>query len=168
MCVCVWVEIEVCVCVCVCVSNVCTCMGGGVGGVCVVGVGMCVQVWVCVPPSFPLPSSLPLPPSPTPVSPTDSVPPSWLSGLMSVGSGSRDHHMTFVALETLLTLHSSLSPRPLFPVTQDQVPHTLTLLLPDISLFTGDGKLVEVSVYQRGNILYNNRGYCRLHHNPPI
>ena len=120
-----------CVCVCVCV---CVCAHA-----CGWGINVYMYLYVQASSlSLSLSLSLPL------ALPADSTPPSWLSGLMSVCRGSHDRHMTFTALETLLTLQSSLTIYPPLVGPEQSAQNFISLLIPNISTFTRDDQFVEV------------------------
>ena len=65
----------------------------------------------------------------------------WLPGMKWVCSGSHDYHVTFTALETLLTLlsHDNCSK------SRDGLPKTaVSVLCPDISSVARDSSFIEV------------------------
>ena len=79
----------------------------------------------------------------------DSTGTGWLPGMKSVCTGSHDYHMTFTALETLLTLlaydsgtctHTSTLP-------SCDVGSAVSVLCPDVATITKDTTFIEVHVH---------------------
>ena len=71
----------------------------------------------------------------------------WLPGLKSVCTGAHDHHMTFTALETLLTLlahSSSSSSRHTCNATSCDLRSAVGVLCPDVSTVARDESFLEV------------------------
>ena len=75
----------------------------------------------------------------------DSTGTTWLSGMKSICVGSHDHHMTFTALETLLTLltvaHGGHRPS---TWSSCDMRNAVSVLCPDISAITKDTAFIEV------------------------
>ena len=75
----------------------------------------------------------------------DSTSTTWLLGMKSICVGSHDHHMTFTALETLLTLLTVThnGHRPSTWLSCD-TRNAVSVLCPDVSTITKDTAFIEV------------------------
>ena len=76
----------------------------------------------------------------------DSTSTSWLSDMKTLCTGSHDHHMTFTALETLLTLLSHENFRSVTRLSHD-IKTAVDVLCPTISSITKDNTFIDVCTY---------------------
>ena len=74
----------------------------------------------------------------------DSMGTMWLPGLKSVCTGSHDYHMTFTALETLLTLLAYSSSSSRHTATSCDLRSAVGVLCPDVSTVARDESFLEV------------------------
>ena len=75
---------------------------------------------------------------------SDSVGTGWLLGMKSVCTGSHDYHMTFTALETLLTLLAYSRANGSLSHDQSHDMRAVSVLCPELSTITKDTVFIEV------------------------
>lgn len=87
----------------------------------------------------------------------DSTGTAWLPAMKSVCAGSHDYHMTFIALETLLTLsaYDNCSPTT-WPSCDVKTTCAVSALCPDVSTITKDTAFLEVHVHCTGMHSYTH------------